>query len=142
MLDQQAGDKRTDKKAQPKRDANQCKRARPLTRRRVIRDIRLRNRQISRGRPVNNPRDIDHPQRVRPRHQHKAQKRPDLAYQQQRLAPKPIRQRPQQRPRDQLTRRKHRDQHRGLKGRGVQALGVDGEQRDHQGHAKDIDQHD
>ena len=137
-----AGQRRPDEESDAECDANQPERLRALARLGVIRDVRLRQREIPGCRSVEHARDVEHPERLRARHHDEADEGPDLADEEHRLPADAIRHVTDDGTRHELARREDRHEHRRLQRRRVESLRVNRQQRNDERHAEDIDQND
>ena len=110
--------------------------------RRVVSDIRLSNGEVAGRRAVDDSRQVNHPERRRPREHDEADEGADLADEEQRLAAVAIGGVADERPRQQHAHREHRHQQRRLQRRRAKALCIDRQQRDDERHPEDVNEHD
>lgn len=107
---------------------------------RVVGSVGLCQGKIAGGAAVDDPGEIDHPQGIRTGEDEEPDAGANLADQEHRLAPDPIRPVADQWSRDQLADRKRQDEQRRLQRCGLERLGVDRQERQDQRHADDVDQ--
>src|SRR3954468_23661600 len=142
MRGEEAGDSRADEETDPEGDADERERSRTLLGGRDVGDVRLRDREISGGDAVDGASKEDDRQIRRGGGDEEAGEGAELAHEQDRFAAEPIGKRAQRWTRDELAASVRRLQQTDRGGAGPEALRVEGEQRDHDGEAEHVDQHD
>ena len=129
-MDEVPGKKRTHEKSKPESDADERERLGPILGFGVVRDVRLRERDVPSGRAVDDAREVHHPQGRGAREQEESEERADLAREEQRFSPETVRGLAEERRRHELTERINGDEQRRFQRRRPEMLQIDREQRE------------
>ena len=133
---------RADHEADAEGDADHAERFGAVLRLGDIGDIGLRERKIARGQSVDDARQKHQPESVREARIRNPIRVPDLADDQQRLAPHVIRHAAENGPGDQLAERVGRNQQPDDGGRSAEMFRIEREQRKDDRQAKNVNQND
>ncbi len=139
---QQAAERGADDEADVERGPQQRHAARALLGRRHVGDVALDHRAVAAGKPAQDAHEERHIHVRRQCHGDVAQAIAEHRPHQHRLAADAVRQPPPERLAEEGADGIGREHQRDLPGRGVERLGVEGQQRHHDAEAQQVDEHD